>query len=447
MDAKITRTAPFLDRLEAAVDPGEADWAAALRRAGLAVFREEGLPHAKVEAWKYTRLDGLTRTAFEADVAASEGATVPEGRVAALAEAHRLVFVNGRHSPELSDDGLAGDGIEVVTLGAPAAAPGCAPAKAPGWITEQVGQVLDLDGMPLAALNAALWRDGAAIRLADGARLGKPLHLIFLAAAPTPAMFAQRHLLIAGRGSRATVVESHVGEEGAPTFSNGVVEMVLEDDARLDHAKLVDEAEHSFHIATTALRLAQGARYDGFVLTLGGRLVRNETRVRLAAAGAECHLNGAYVAAGGAHVDNTLFIDHASAGATSRVVFKGVIDGTARGVFQGKILVREQAQKTDGHQLHKALLLSPGAEVDAKPELEIYADDVKCGHGATAAQLDEDMVFYLLARGIPEALARRLLIEAFLGEVTGEIGAPEIAAAMGAALTRRLAEINTDHGA
>ena len=169
--------------------------------------------------------------------------------------------------------------------------------------------------------------------------------------------------------------------------------------------------------------------------------------MRLAAAGAECHLNGAYVAAGGAHVDNTLFIDHASAGATSRVVFKGVIDGTARGVFQGKILVREQAQKTDGHQLHKALLLSPGAEVDAKPELEIYADDVKCGHGATAAQLDEDMVFYLLARGIPEALARRLLIEAFLGEVTGEIGAPEIAAAMGAALTRRLAEINTDHGA
>jgi Fe-S cluster assembly protein SufD len=223
--------------------------------------------------------------------------------------------------------------------------------------------------------------------------------------------------------------------------------MVLEDDAVLDHAKLVDEAEHSFHIAATALSLARGARYSGFVLTLGGRLVRNETRVLLAAAGAECRLGGVYVAAGDAVADNTTFIDHASAGALSRVVFKGVIDGTARGVFQGKILVREQAQKSDGHQLHRALLLSPGAEVDAKPELEIYADDVKCGHGATAAQLDEDMVFYLLARGIPEAAARRLLIEAFLGEVTDGIGAPEIAAAMRAALTRRLAGINTDHGA
>jgi Fe-S cluster assembly protein SufD len=439
MDAKTTRAAPFLDHIEAAADAGQSDWAASLRRAGLAVYRDAGLPHAKVEAWKYTRLDGLIRTAFEADVAAGGAVKVPEDRIAGLDEAHRLVFVNGRYSPELSDDGLADDGIEVAILGAP--------ATAPGWVMEHVGRVLDLDAMPLAALNAALWRDGAAIRLADGARLGKPLHLIFLAAAPTPAMFAMRHLLVAGRGSRATVVESHVGQEGAPTFSNGVFEMVLEDDARLDHAKLIDEAEHSFHIAATALRLGQRARYDGFVLTLGGRLARNETRVRLAGAGAQYRLDGAYVAGGDAVVDNTLFIDHASAGATSRVVFKGVIEGTARGVFQGKILVREQAQKTDGHQLHKALLLSPGAEVDAKPELEIYADDVLCGHGATVAQLDEDMVFYLLARGIPEAAARRLLIEAFLGEVTGEIGAPEIGAAMGAALTRRLSEIKTEHGA
>ncbi|MDP6885030.1 MAG: SufD family Fe-S cluster assembly protein, partial [Rhodospirillales bacterium] len=154
-----------------------------------------------------------------------------------------------------------------------------------------------------------------------------------------------------------------------------------------------------------------------------------------------------YVAAGDGQVDNAIFIDHASPGAESRVVFKGVIDDTARGVFQGKTLVRQQAQKTDGHQLHKALLLSPGAEVNAKPELEIYADDVKCGHGATAAQLDEDMVFYLLARGIPEARARQLLTEAFLGEVADEIGSPEIAVAMRAALTRRLAGISTDHGA
>ncbi len=439
MKAKTTGLTPFLDRLDGVVDAGQPDWAAALRRAGLAVYRADGLPHPKIEAWKYTRLDGLTRTAFEADVAAPVGVTVPDGRVAGLAEAHRLVFVNGRYSPELSDGGLAGDGIEIATLGAPEAAP--------EWVAEHVGRVLDLDGMPLAALNSALWRDGAVIKLADGAQLQKPLHLIFLAAASTPAMFQARHLLIAGRGSRATVVESHVGQEGAPTFSNSVMEMVLEDDAVLDHAKLVDEAAHSFHIAATALSLGQGARYNGFVLTLGGRLVRNETRVRLAAEGAECRLGGAYVAAGDAVVDNTVFVDHASPGAASRVIFKGVIGDTARGVFQGKTLVRPQAQKTDGHQLHKALLLSPGAEVDAKPELEIYADDVKCGHGATAAQLDEDMVFYFLARGIPEASARRLLIEAFLGEVVGEIGSPEIAAAMGAALTRRLAEIRTDHGA
>ena len=439
MDAKIKDIAPFLGRLDAAAEADQPDWAAALRRTGLAVYKDEGLPHAKIEAWKYMRLDGLTRTAFETDVAAPGGVTIPDGRVAELAEAHRLVFVNGRYSPELSDDDLAGDGIEVAILGTP--------ATAPGWVAEQVGRVLDLDGMPLAALNAAQWRDGAAIRLANGVQLQKPLHLIFVAAAPTPAMFAARHLLIAGRGSRATVVESHVGQDGAPTFSNGVMEMVLEDDAQLHHTKLVDETEHSFHIAATALSLAERARYDGFVLTIGGRLVRNETRVRLAAEGAECRLSGAYVAAGDAQVDNTIFIDHASAGAASRVLFKGVIDDTARGIFQGKTLVRPQAQKTDGHQLHKALLLSPGAEVDAKPELEIYADDVKCGHGATAAQLDEDMVFYFLARGISESSARRMLIEAFLGEVVGEIESPEIAATMGAALTRRLSEINIDHEA
>ena len=439
MKAKTTGLTPFLDRLDGVADVGQPDWAAALRRAGLAVYREEGLPHPKIEAWKYTRLDGLTRTAFEAGVAPPGGVTVPDGRVAGLAEAHRLVFVNGRYSPELSDGGLAGDGIEIATLGVPEAAP--------EWVAERMGRVLDLDGMPLAALNMALWRDGVAIKLADGVQLQKPLHLIFLAAASTPAMFQARHLLIAGRDSRATVVESHVGQEGAPTFSNSVMEMVLEDDAVLDHAKLVDEAAHSFHIAATALSLGQGARYNAFVLTLGGRLVRNETRVRLAAEGAECRLGGAYVAAGDAVVDNTVFVDHASPGAVSRVIFKGVIDDTARGVFQGKTLVRPQAQKTDGHQLHKALLLSPGAEVDAKPELEIYADDVKCGHGATAAQLDADMVFYFLARGIPEASARRLLIEAFLGEVVGEIGSPEIADAMGSALVRRLAGINSDHGA
>ena len=439
MKAKTTGLTPFLDHLAGEFDAGQPDWAAALCRAGLAVYRADGLPHPKIEAWKYTRLDGLTRTSFTPDVAAPGGVSVPDGRVAGLADDHRLVFVNGRFSPELSDDDLAGDGIEIVTLGAPSAAP--------GWVAEHVGRVLDLDGMPLAALNAALWRDGAAIKLADGARLQKPLHLIFMAAASTPAMFQARHLLIAGRGSWATVVESHVGQEGAPTFSNSVMEMVLEDGAVLDHGKLVDEAENSFHIAATALSLGQAARYDGFILTLGGRLVRNETRVRLAAAGAECRLGGAYVAAGDAVVDNTIFVDHASPGATSRVIFKGVIDDTARGVFQGKTLVRPQAQKTDGHQLHKALLLSPGAEVDAKPELEIYADDVKCGHGATAAQLDADMVFYFLARGIPEARARRLLIEAFLSEVVGEIGSSEIAAAMGAALTRRLSGINTDQGA
>jgi Fe-S cluster assembly protein SufD len=439
MKAKTRGLTPFLARLDGVVDAGQPDWAVALRRSGLTVYREEGLPHPKIEAWKYTRLDGLTRTAFEADVAAPGGLTVPDGRVAGMTEAHRLVFVNGRHNPELSDDNLADNGIEIATLGAPEAAP--------GWVTERIGRVLDLDGMPLAALNAALWRDGAAIKVADGAQLQKPLHLIFLAAASTPAMFQARHLLIAGRGSRATVIESHVGQEGAPTFSNSVMEVVLEDAAVLDHAKLVDEATHSFHIAATALSLGQGARYNGFVLTLGGRLVRNETRVHLAAEGAECRLGGAYVAAGDAVVDNTVFVDHASPGAASRVTFKGVIDDTARGVFQGKTLVRPQAQKSDGHQLHKALLLSPGAEIDAKPELEIYADDVKCGHGATAAQLDEDMVFYFLARGIPEASARRLLVEAFLGDVVGEIESPEIADAMSSALARRLAEIRADHGA
>jgi Fe-S cluster assembly protein SufD len=237
----------------------------------------------------------------------------------------------------------------------------------------------------------------------------------------TPLAFHPRVLILAGRNSHATVVESHVGLGDRPYFSNLVSEVTLREGAVLGHYKLQNEQPGAFHLAATQVRLDSRSTYDGFVLSLGARLSRNEIRAHLGGGEIECRLNGAYAVAGDQHVDNTTFIDHAAPGSRSREVYKGVLDETARGVFQGKILVRPHAQKTDGHQLNRALLLSRGAEVDSKPELEIYADDVKCSHGAAIGEIDEDQLFYLRARGIDRMTARAILVEAFLGEVLDEI--------------------------
>lgn len=416
------KSTPFADLALASGAP----WIDALRRDALACYRDEGLPTPRREAWKFTNLRRLERIGFAPSP--EDGAPVaeiPDG-AAELDGAYRAVFVNGRFDAALSRLENLPKGVEIGSLA----------AADPDLLEPHLGRIADTRKHPLAALNTAYMVDGLFMKLADGAVLDAPLHLISIASAGDTALrFHPRHLVVLGANAIATLVESHVG--AGETFANTVSEIDVGAGAVLNHYKLQNEGPDAFHIALSQIRLADRASYDGFVLQTGARLARNEVRVHLGNR-VECRLNGAYLGRGDQHIDNTTFIDHAAPNSTSREVYKGVLDDRARGVFQGKILVRKDAQKTNGHQLSKTLLLSRGTEIDAKPELEIYADDVKCGHGATTGALDEDALFYLQARGIDPAQARAMLIAAFLGDAVAEIQAEQPRAAFQAVVDRWL---------
>ena len=401
-------------------------WIDALRRNALACYRDQGLPTPRGEAWKYTNLRRLERIAFApSPLESAPAAEIPHG-IAELDGAYRAVFVNGRFDASQSRLDDLPDGVEIGSL----------EATDSDLLEPYLGRIADTSIHPLAALNTAYMADGLYMKLAEGAVLDAPLHLISIASAPDTALrFHPRHLVILGANSVATLVESHVG--AGETFANTVSEIDLGAGAVLNHYKLQNEGPDALHIALSQIRLADRASYDGFVLQTGARLARNEIRAHLGSL-VECRLNGAYLGSGDQHIDNTTFIDHAAPGSTSREVYKGVLDDRARGVFQGKILVREGAQKTNGHQLNKTLLLSRGTEIDTKPELEIYADDVKCSHGATTGELDEDALFYLQTRGIDLAQARAMLVAAFIGDVVAQIQAEQPRAAFQAVVDRWL---------
>jgi len=414
-----TKTAvPFLpdtgDGLAAKVD-AEPGWLADLRRAGLAVYRDRGLPTVRVEAFKYTGLAGLTKTPFSLDDGTLSAPPQAPAGALDLSDAIVLTLVNGRLVAP--PQGLP-EGVRVDSLSALLDAD-------PGALEPHLGHVADLSAAPMGALNAALMADGLVIRVAAGTTLDRPLHVVSVTDAPDGARHMHpRHLIVMGEGASATVIESRVTADGAAeTLSNALTEVVMGAGARLAHPRLVNPGPQAVDLDLTAVDLATGATYEAFTLTLGGRLVRNEGQIRLREPHASARLHGAYGASGGQHLDTTLVVDHDAPDTTSDQRFKGVVDAGGRGVFQGKVIVRRGAQHTDGNQLHKALLLDRSAEVYTKPELEIYADDVKCSHGATAGDLDATQLFYLMSRGIPEAEARALLVEAFLDDVVTSLPA------------------------
>ena len=295
------------------------------------------------------------------------------------------------------------------------------------WLPEALGRPSKSNGHPLLALNAALMADGYVLRLGPGDVLARPIEIVYLARPGDRTLaYHPRNLILAEAGSQATIVEHHLGLDDGTYFTNGVTELRLERDAQIRLFKLQDEASKAFHLHQTSARIGAGASLEGFTLSLGGRLVRNEIKLSLDGRGAACRLNGAYALGLEQHCDNTSVIDHIGLETTSRQVYKGVLDDRARAVFQGRIAVRPGAQGTDGHQLNKTLLLSDQAEIDTKPELEINADDVKCSHGATAGELEEDALFYLRSRGIPEDEARDVLVQAFLDEALEEISDDDV---------------------
>lgn len=410
-------------------------WLADRRTLAKDAYCMMGLPTVKQEAWKYTNLKDLKK--LDLRQAESVEVTVPDRLPDSVPsiDAYRVVLVNGRFCPGLSDlDGLPAK----VKLG------GLAQAieVAPDAFVDRIGTLLsDIDEAVLA-LNTAYLADGFFLEIGRGVVLDKPVHLISLAVGGDEALaFHPRNLLVAGEGSIATVIETHAGPGGGMTVNNNVTEILVERNANMGHYKLQQEPVGAYHLATTAVKLEDNAVYDSFVLQLGAGLARSDVRCLVDGSHAEARINGAYHGGENQHIDNTTFIDHAKPDSQSREIFKGVLDGNGRGVFQGKILVRQAAQRTDGNQLNKALLLSRQAELDSKPELEIYADDVKCSHGATTGDLDEDQLFYLRARGIDEEKARKILVQAFMFDVLEEIQNSQVKDIFHQAIAGKLGDI------
>jgi Fe-S cluster assembly protein SufD len=385
------------------------------RTAAFDLFSRSGLPNRRVEEWKYTDLRAMMREAKRLAAvpdAAARRAAENAGAMLGDIDRRRLVFVDGVFAADLSDLADLEDGLSIDSLAAALA-------------DEQAGTIAHLGRiMPsqdvAAALNTALMGDGAVIHIAAGTTLRRPLHVVFVASDMPTASFV-RSLMVVEPGARAMLVESHEGPSGSDYQINTALELFVGDGAHVDYVKLIGDGSAALHISTLAAAVGARARLNAFAFTTGGAMVRNQLFVNFDGEGTVANIGGATLSRGRQHVDTTLVATHVAHGCQSRETFKSVLDDEARGVFQGRIIVRPHAQKTDAKMMTRALLLSEQAEADSKPELEIFADDVQCGHGATAGALDDELKFYLMARGIPDADAESLLIQAFIGEAVATI--------------------------
>jgi Fe-S cluster assembly protein SufD len=401
-----------LDRMGASPN-----WLRQLRQEAMERFTELGFPQRTDEEWRFTNLTPLTKIPF---ALSEESGSEPAKELLADAvldpgSGPRLVFVNGRFDSALSQPAisLAGsDRIQLDIFGKT-----CEP-ELKQWLA-QYASYLD---HAFIALNTAFLSDGAFIRIPRGFQAREPIHIVFLSTNPgEPTASHPRLLIVAEPESRATVLESYAGPEDGTYFTNAVTEIVVQDQAAIDHYKIQREGRQAFHVATLQAFLGRAANFRTHMIGLGGALVRNEVNAVAGDEGSECTLNGLYLSSGSQHMDNRTFIDHAKPHCTSHELYKGVLDGQARGVFNGKIRVAQDAQKTDAKQTNKTLLLSDDAQINTKPQLEIYADDVKCTHGATVGQLSDEALFYLRSRGIGLESARGLLTFAFANDIITRI--------------------------
>ncbi len=392
---------------------GSLPWLAGLRQAAIDRFAELGFPGPRDEHWKYTRVAPIQKRAFRTPGKLCIGLDeddIGEFLFPGLL-GPRLVFVNGRYTPQLSRLGGPQEGVWIASLAK-------ALAEAPEMLEPYLARHADAGAHGFTALNTAFLADGALVHLAPGAVSEEPIHLLYLSTAREGDTVAHpRNLIVAGPNSRAQIIESYASLGEAGYFSNAVTEVVMGENAGLEYYRVQQESHKAFHIATLQVHQSRNSRFTAHAASFGAQLARTDINVLLAAEGAECTLNGLYMIGGRQHVDFHTTVDHAKPHGTSREYFKGILDGHARGVFNGRVHVHPDAQKTDSAQSNNNLLLSRNAEVDSKPELEIYADDVKCSHGATVGQLDEDMLFYLRARGIDAAAARGLLTYGFAQDV------------------------------
>ncbi|MBS0250478.1 MAG: Fe-S cluster assembly protein SufD [Proteobacteria bacterium] len=405
------------------------------RAQAIGAFSSLGLPHRRIEEWKYTDLRANVKEIFPAALDDAMPLTIAELIVAlgplAHVDAHRIVFVNGHHRAGLGDFADAA-GFEVAALG-----------ELLATATEDVSA--DLVSTPeggdaVETLNTAFVTDGAVVRVTEGASASKPLLIVFVRTGGSASSVAVRNFVTVEDGASATVIEAHVVLPGAAQDAqlNALTEVTVGNNAALHHAKVAVDEGKALHLTSCDVTLSADATYRNFQFSAGLGLARNGLNVIFEGEGGKIDLSGGYLARRAEHIDTTLVVDHAVPRCESRELFKGVLEDHGRGVFQGKIIVRPDAQKTDGKQMSQALMLSEDAEFDSKPELEIYADDVVCGHGTTVAELDPDLLFYCRSRGIPEKEARALMIESFIGEAIEKVENEQLRGALASYATQWL---------
>ena len=421
--ADFARAAPMLSG-------ARVPWLASVRRAALERFAETGFPTGRDEEWKYTSVAAIEKRAFAPLPNAAHVAAAPEPGAFALGSfpGHRMVFVNGRYSPSRSNVGRLPKGVALESLAD-------ALERTPDALQAPLGEARHQT--VFGALNTAFTADGVYLHLPRGTTMEEPIHLFFVATSENMAIYP-RNVIVAGENARATVVEHYSGTPGVAYFTNAVTQLFAAENAAIDHYRLQQESLQAFHIAGIHAVQGRGSRLSSHSISLGAAIARLDIGTRFDGEGCEATLNGLYLARGRQHVDHHTRIEHAKPDGTSREHYRGLLDDASRGVFNGKVIVHPQAQRTDARQLNHNLLLSRDAEVDTKPQLEIYADDVKCSHGATVGQLDEAQLFYLRSRGVEQAAARDLLVYAFAREVIERIRVAPLRAQLAEALLARL---------
>jgi len=412
----------------AALPGARVPWIASLRRNAIERFAEHGLPTTRDEDWKYTNVAPVARRPF-ALALPNANARVDVGPfVLAGVEAHRLVFIDGHYAPALSEVGALPAGV---TLGSLAEALDGTPEALEPMLRDARRHTI------FAALNTAFMTDGVYLRIARGVALDRPVHALFVSTASDAAIHP-RNLIVAGERAQMTLIEQYVGLDEAASFTNAVTQIVAGAEASVAHYKLQQENGRALHIAGIHAAQARASRFASHSIALGAVLSRQDLTTTFDAQGCDAELNGLFLAGGRQHVDHHTRIDHAQPHGRSRELYKGVLDGGARGVFNGKVVVHPGAQRSDAHLASHNLLLSRTAEIDTKPELTIDADDVKCAHGATVGQLDDDALFYLRARGVDEPMARALLTYAFAHDVIERVRVASLRDVVERALFQRL---------
>lgn len=409
---------PILKHFSNVESAGQPQWLAPMRKAGLASFADQGFPTLHDEDWRFTNVAPIAKLNFQlAGQVAVNGAEskVLTDSVFAQLPGHRLVFVNGFFSAKLSSLKPVSGGVRIENLSA-------ALAKDSALIEKHLGKYAHTANNSFAAMNQAFFSDGAFIFVPQGVEVAEPVQLIYIASAKQSGeAILPRNLIIAEANSKLTVVESYLSTGDVAYLTNAVTELFAGDNAFIEHVKVQDEAVSAYHIATIAGEFGRASNVNVHSIALGAKLSRNNILTKLAGEGLECVLNGLYLTKDEQLADHHMIVEHAQPHCASHEYFNGILDDKSKGVFHGRILVREIAQKTDAKQTNKNLLLSDDATADTKPQLEIYADDVKCTHGATIGQLNAESIFYLRSRGMSLDTAKQMLIHAFAGEIIERI--------------------------